>query len=237
MSTVATPDATSQVTPQPATGTPAQTAQVQANTPTTTATVIHQDTAQRIAQLESDVVAKDAHIKELNKENEKYRLIKKATEGMGETPDAIKKAIEDRFAELEKFKALGTPEELTAKVERAAVADRLERDGILKESGFDPKKFSDLKGSDEWQIANREEEREGKKVKVAYAKVGDVEKPLTELVTEKFPEWVDSLKVVATSPVQQAQSAPVAGAWINQGMQPQQALNGQEPPKPAAYSM
>lgn len=187
----------SEVTPG-ATPTPAVTptatvnppATPQGATPTTpAASVINQDTAARINELESNLASANARIRELNAESKKHRLAAESATGLADT----------ERAELEAYRAYGKPEELKTRLDAGESAiterDTMKREATVREAcelaGIDYKDFSTRKGVDDWGFEFKEEAKDGKTVKVPYAtfKNGDKDesKPLAEKAFSEFP--------------------------------------------------
>jgi hypothetical protein len=73
------------------------------------------------------------------------------------------------------------------------------RDKAAAAAGYDPAKFSALKGVDDWQYEVKTEKQDGKDVPVAYVvskdeKGVETRKALKEVVSEVFPALADSIK-------------------------------------------
>lgn len=118
----------------------------------------------------------------------------------GQLPDDVK-------AELDAYRALGKPDELATVKERestlsAEIAKRAKdetRDKAATVAGLDPQRVRFLQGIDELSFEVKSEERDGKPVDMAYAKYTDadgkeIERPLLEVVGERYAPLFDSLK-------------------------------------------
>jgi hypothetical protein len=194
------PGATPNPTPTPATGNPnppvVTPPQLQGATP---------DTAAQIRQLESDLANANARITALNGECKNYRLIADFVKAIGATPETAKTQLEAVSAEIAKWRELGeSPDKVKTTLEtgQAAIADgaKAKRINALRDSGFDPEKVNALAGADTWEIISKDETKDGKTTTAHFIKDGDKDKPIGEVLGERFPTLVDSLKLAPQGP-------------------------------------
>lgn len=230
---------------QPATGTPAVTpAATSGATPNPTPT--SSDTLAEMREMRSQLDSANARIRELNSENKKYRLLQESLTALGVTPETLK----DGLKELESFKALGTPDELAQKIERAKRADELEREADVRQAcalaGIDYNDLSTRKGVDDWKFEIKTEERDGQSVKVPYATFqnGDKEesKPLLEHATSVFPTLARTENARSENVRSESQTTSTGGmqngVWVNQDAGgARRENNTPSVVKPASYSM
>lgn len=108
----------------------------------------------------------------------------------------------EQAAEWQTYQELGKPDDLK---QLKGNYTQLQRDKLFQEAaaahGFKPAVLSNLKGIDDFQIEVREQEVDGKKVKVAVAKNGDgQERPLPQLIDEKWADFKPALVEKAAAP-------------------------------------
>lgn len=197
----------------PATGNvPAAQAAPQGATPTTP--TVTPDTAARIQELETSLASAEARIKELNSENKKYRLLSDTLTAQGLKPEDVKGALEAGKAAADQLSARDKADTMRTACEAA---------------GLDYSDFSTRKGVDDWAYEVKDENKDGKTVKVPYVTFKDdegkdVSKPLAEHATATFPT------IAKAGSTQQVVTVPVMGV-SNGNPTPS------TPSKPAAYSM
>lgn len=146
----------------------------------------------------------------------------------------LSRADRERF---EAFKTLNlTPEQITQAIqERDTLAtekqQRIRQDAMkaaVEVAGLDFVDFSTRKGVDDLEYSTRDEQRDGATVKVAYVKYStddgkEVEKPLTDYVTEKLPtvqkagwqsqQQSNGVRMVGMPPAGAKPSDPDAQYW------------------------
>lgn len=108
----------------------------------------------------------------------------------------------DQTAVWQAYQALGKPDELQTALGNFA---KLQRDEIFRAAAeahqLKASVLSNLKGIDDYQIEVREQEQDGKKVKVAIAKNKEgQERPLTDLINEKWADFKPALVDKPTTP-------------------------------------
>ena len=205
-------------------------------TPTATVTtpqagvtpVIYADTAAEIAALKRDLDSANARIGELNKSEQKYRLLQKSVEEMGATPDTLKTKIDSMNTELASYRAIGKIDEIDTRLKDGQKAiDETVRTKHTQEAsaacalaGIDYNDLSTRKGVDDWKFEIKTEEREGKSVKVPYATFteGDKEQsaPLLEHAVKTFPTIA---RASENGTGLQAPTVSNNGVWISQGVE------------------
>jgi hypothetical protein len=101
----------------------------------------------------------------------------------------------EQAAVWQAYQELGKPDEIKAAKTGYA---QLQRDRLFQEAaaahGYKAAVLGQLPGIDGYQIEVREQEKDGKKVKVAIAKNGEgQERPLPELLQEKWADFTPAL--------------------------------------------
>lgn len=125
----------------------------------------------------------------------------------------------EQTAVWQAYQALGKPDELK---QLQGDYTRLHRDQLFQQvaaaHGYKAAVLSQLPGMAEFQIEVKEQEKDGKKVKVAIAKNGDgQERPLPELVDER---WADFKPALVEQP-----AAPSGTPWPKQSVSSQGAAS------------
>ncbi len=184
------------------------------------------DTALQIATLTQERDSANARIKELNRENLKYRLLSESLESLGVTPDVLKTRLETDKSELEAFRAFGTPAEIAATkadLEKDAnEAKHLRLEKIAHSVNFKSDVLADLASTKGFRVEQREgKDAEGKTIQVPTAvyQDGDKEakKPLVEYVEATLPNYLPSLRTEAQAPTGTPHLRQVSGDQKTQG--------------------